>query len=160
MKKSTLFLVTIAFSSHLSLASHCFVAKEKDLIIETNGKCDQRYAPCSTFKIALALMGFDSGILIDEMHPVWPFKKGYVDDRDAWKQDHTPQTWIKESCVWYSQVFTKRLGMKKLQEYVTKFDYGNKDLSGDKGQNNGLTQAWLSSSLQISSEFFRKIAPQ
>lgn len=41
--------------------------------------------------------------------------------------------------------------MKKFQEYVTKFDYGNKDLSGDKGQNNGLTNAWLSSSLGISS---------
>lgn len=30
------------------------------------------------------------------------------------------------------------------------FDYGNKDVSGDKGKDNGLTNAWLSSSLQIS----------
>ena len=57
---------------------------------------------------------------------------------------------MKESCVWYSQVLTKQLGMEKFQAYVTKFDYRNKDLTGDKGQNNGLTNAWLSSSLQIS----------
>jgi beta-lactamase class D len=57
---------------------------------------------------------------------------------------------MKESCVWYSQVLTTKLGMKKFQAYVIKFDYGNKDLSGDKGQNNSLTNAWLSSSLQIS----------
>ena len=84
------------------------------------------------------------------MNPVWPFKEGYVDWRDVWKQDQTPKSWMKESCVWYSQVLTTKLGMKKFQDYVTKFDYGNKDLSGDKGQNNGLTNAWLSSSLQIS----------
>ena len=33
--------------------------------------------------------------------------------------------------------------------YVNTFDYGNKDLSGDPGKNNGLTRAWLSSSLKI-----------
>ncbi len=85
------------------------------------------------------------------MRPVWPFKEGYDDFRDAWKEDQTPKSWMKESCVWYSQVLTKQLGMKKIQDYVTKFDYGNQDLSGDKGKNNGLTNAWLSSSLEISS---------
>jgi beta-lactamase class D len=35
---------------------------------------------------------------------------------------------------------------------VKKFNYGNQDLSGDKGQNNGLTNSWLSSSLEISAE--------
>jgi beta-lactamase class D len=105
----------------------------------------------STFKILLSLIGFDSGILVDEMNPVWPFKEGYVDWRDSWKQDQTPKSWMKGSCVWYSQVLTKKLGIKKFQDYVIKFDYGNIDLSGDKGQNNGLTNSWLSSSLEISS---------
>jgi beta-lactamase class D len=85
------------------------------------------------------------------MHPVWSFKEGYVDFRDAWKQDQTTQSWIKESCVWYSQVLAKQLGMEKFQDYVTKFSYGNMDLTGDKGKENGLTNSWLSSSLQISS---------
>ena len=42
--------------------------------------------------------------------------------------------------------------MEKFQDYVTKFSYGNMDLSGDKGQNNGLTHAWVASSLRISAE--------
>jgi beta-lactamase class D len=151
MNKVIVLLCSIMLSANVAFADSCFIAKENGKVLKSEGQCDKRYAPMSTFKIALALMGFDSGILIDDMHPVWPFKKGYVDFRDAWMQDQTPKSWIKESCVWYSQVLTKSLGMKKLQEYVTKFDYGNKDLSGDKGQNNGLTQAWLSSSLQISS---------
>ncbi len=151
MKKIILLLCGIFFSVNMAIASQCFIAKEKDQIIYENGDCDKRYAPSSTFKIALSLMGFDSGILVDEAHPIWSFKEGYVDWRDVWKQDYAPQSWMKESCVWYSQILTKRLGMKKFQDYVTKFSYGNMDLSGDYGKNNGLTNAWLSSSLEISS---------
>lgn len=151
MKKVILLLCSIILSANLAFADSCFIAKENSKVLKTEGDCDKRYAPMSTFKIPLSLMGFDSGILMDEMHPVWPFKEGYDDFREVWKRDQTPKSWMKESCVWYSQVLTKELGMKKFQEYVTKFDYGNKDLSGDKGQNNGLTNSWLSSSLQISS---------
>ncbi len=151
MKKVILLLCSIVLSANVAFADSCFIAKENGKVLKSEGDCEKRYAPMSTFKIPLSLIGFDSGILVDEMHPVWPFKEGYVDWREVWKQDQTPKSWMKESCVWYSQVLTKQLGMKKFQEYVTKFDYGNKDLTGDKGQNNGLTNAWLSSSLQISS---------
>ncbi|WP_410525695.1 penicillin-binding transpeptidase domain-containing protein [Rickettsia endosymbiont of Ixodes pacificus] len=41
--------------------------------------CESRYAPCSTFKIAISLMGYDYGFLIDETHPKLPFKEGYAD---------------------------------------------------------------------------------
>ena len=151
MKKVILLLCSIMLSANVAFADSCFIAKENGKVLQSDGDSEKRYAPMSTFKITLSLIGFDSGILADEMHPVWPFKEGYVDWRDAWKQDQTPKSWMKESCVWYSQVLTKQLGMEKFQEYVTKFDYGNKDLTGDKGQNNGLTNSWLSSSLQISS---------
>ncbi|MBP9752543.1 MAG: class D beta-lactamase [Proteobacteria bacterium] len=132
-------------------ASECFITKENDQIIQKEGDCDERFAPCSTFKIALSLIGFDSGILMDETHPVWSFKEGYDDWLPVWKQDQTPKSWMTYSCVWYSQVLTQNLGMKKFQDYITQFNYGNQDLSGDKSKNNGLTHAWLSSSLAISS---------
>ena len=132
-------------------AYNCFVAIQANKIITQEGDINLAYPPCSTFKIPLALMGFDSGILTNATHPVWPFQPGYVDDRDAWKQDMNPTTWIKESCVWYSQVLTQKLGMPAFQNYVTQFDYGNMDVSGDKGQNNGLSRSWLGSSLRISS---------
>jgi beta-lactamase class D len=150
MKKIILSLFSIILSANITFASHCFVTKEKSQVLKSEGNCTKRYPPMSSFKIPLSLIGFDSGVLIDEMHPVWSFKEGYDDFRDAWKQDQTPKSWIKESCVWYSQVLTKQLGMKIFQDYVAKFNYGNRDLSGDKGKNNGLTNAWLSSSLEIS----------
>jgi len=151
MKKGGLFLCFVILYVTPAFAKQCFIAKEKDKIIHQEGDCNQRYAPCSTFKIALSLIGYDSGILIDVMHPLWSFKKGYPDFLEVWKQDQTPKSWIKNSCVWYSQVLTRKLGMQQFQSYVTKFNYGNMDLSGDKGKNNGLTHAWLSSSLEISS---------
>jgi beta-lactamase class D len=40
--------------------------------------------------------------------------------------------------------------MERFQAYVKQFDYGNRDLSGNPGKHDGLTQAWLMSSLAIS----------
>lgn len=148
-----LLCITALYTIQVFASELCFIAKENRQVLKKEGNCDKRYAPMSTFKIPLSLIGFDSGILVDEIHPVWPFKEGYVDWLEAWKQDQTPTSWMKKSCVWYSQVLTERLGMEKFQDYVTKFSYGNQDLSGDKEQNNGLTHAWiLSSSLKISPE--------
>lgn len=151
MKNIVLWILSVIFSANIAWADVCFLASENTYIIKSDGDINKRYSPGSTFKIPLSLIGFDAGILMDERHPVWPFKEGYVDWRDAWKREQTPKSWIKESCVWYSQVLTTKLGMRKFQEYVEKFQYGNQDLSGDKSQNNGLTNAWLSSSLEISS---------
>lgn len=129
---------------------NCFLVKESNMIIQQQGDCKLRYAPCSTFKIVLSLIGFDAGILKDETHPQWPFKKDYPIFLDSWKQATNPTSWMKNSCVWYSQVLTKKLGLAKFADYVSKFNYGNQDISGDKGRNNGLTNSWLSSSLAIS----------
>lgn len=70
MKKVILFLYNLIFSSHMAIASQCFIVKAKDHEIYREGDCDKRYSPSSTFKIALSLIGFDSGILIDETNPV------------------------------------------------------------------------------------------
>jgi beta-lactamase class D len=153
MKKILLLLYLIILCAGQALASQsCFIVKENGNVLKSEGDCAKRYSPASTFKIAISLMGYDSGILIDTTHPLLSFQKGYPDFLRVWKQDQTPTSWIKNSCVWYSQVLTKELGMEKFKSYVAKFNYGNMDLSGDKGKNNGLTNSWLSSSLEISPE--------
>lgn len=144
-----LILCTLAIASN-AYAKECFITSENNKTIHVEGDCDKRYPPCSTFKIAISLMGFDSGILIDETHPTWDFKSGYVDWLERWKQPHNPKMWLANSCVWYSQVITKKLGEKQFSDYTRRFAYGNQDTSGDKGMNNGLTNCWLSSSLEIS----------
>ncbi|MDX1924734.1 MAG: class D beta-lactamase [Rickettsiaceae bacterium] len=153
MKKVILLLCYIMLSAGVAFAAEsCFIAKENGKVLQIEGDCATRYAPQSTFKIALSLIGFDSGLLKDETHPLWSLPDGQDPYINVCKEDHDPRTWMRDSCLWYSRILTNKLGMEKFQDYVTKFSYGNMDLSGDKGQNNGLTQAWLSSSLKISPE--------
>ncbi|WP_375332929.1 MULTISPECIES: class D beta-lactamase [unclassified Candidatus Tisiphia] len=153
MKKLIFYLsIGLLFNTSSLADTKCFLVKENDKIIKQEGDCASRYAPCSTFKIAISLMGYEEGLLVDETHPELPFKEGYVDWLDRWKQPHNPTTWMQNSCVWYSQVLTQKLGMSKFKDYVIKFNYGNQNVSGDKGKNNGLTNSWLSSSLEISPE--------
>lgn len=105
---------------------------------------DERATPCSTFKVALCLMGFDAGILLDEETPIWDFQEGYSEYLPSWKAPQSPRSWITHSCLWYSKLLAEQLGMEKIQDYLRHFDYGSQDMSG------GLTTAWLSSSLKIS----------
>lgn len=120
-------------------------------IISETGDCDKRATPASTFKIALALAGFDAGVLKTASSPKLPFREGYVDWRgDVWRQATGPRRWIKYSVVWYSQQIAQRMGAAAITRYLEKFDYGNADFSGDKGYDNALERAWISSSLKIS----------
>jgi beta-lactamase class D len=112
--------------------------------------CDERQTPASSFKVPLALIGFDSGILQDENQPAWPYREEYAAWDELWKRTTTPTSWMRDSVVWYSQELTRRLGAQRFQEYVDRLDYGNRDLTGNPGRHDGLTNAWLSSSLRIS----------
>jgi beta-lactamase class D len=115
------------------------------------GDCATRTTPASTFKIAIAAMGFDAGILKDAHAPVLPYKQGYVDWGGAdWMQPTDPARWLKYSVVWYSQQVAHRLGARRFHAYAAKFGYGNADVSGDPGAHNGLDRSWIGCSLRIS----------
>ena len=112
------------------------------------GACEDRVTPASTFKLALAVMGFDGGFLKDATTPTLPFREGYPDWLgDIWRRDTNPTTWLEYSVVWYSQQIAKALGRARLEAYARDFSYGNGDFSGDAGKDNGLERAWISSSL-------------
>ncbi len=97
--------------------------------------CKKSYPACSTFKVPLAVMAFDSVALRDEKVILkWDGRK---DVRAESNKDHDARSWMKESIVWFSKRLTPRIGEKKLQQYLNKFKYGNKDLSA------GITKAWL-----------------
>ena len=112
-----------------------------------HNRCNQRIAPDSTFKLPLSLMAFNEGIITQNTVFKWNGKKGLLPD---WNQNQTPATWLKYSVVWVSQQLTVQLGSDRIQHYLTDFHYGNQDFSGDPGKHNGLTHAWLTSSLKIS----------
>jgi beta-lactamase class D OXA-12 len=141
----------LLFSLPTNAASGCLLfADGSGKPISSQGDCSSQLTPASTFKIPLALMGYDSGFLVDETLPALPFKPGDDDWLPAWRETTTPSRWLTYSVIWYSQRLTEWLGMERFQQYVDRFDYGNRDLSGNPGKHDGLTQAWLSSSLAIS----------
>lgn len=142
---SLIFVLFLPLSSFA--ASNCFiVSDELGKTIHEEGDCITRHSPASSFKIPLALMGFDSGIFKNTTDPIWKYKPEYGASIKIHQQDLNPKTWMQVSAVWYSQILTEKLGMEKFQAYVDEFNYGNKDLSG------GLTTAWWvkNSSLKIS----------
>lgn len=146
----------------------CFIAKENGQIIKQMGPCDKRHSPFSTFKVPIALMGFEAGILKSASVPsvkIDPVTEKKLLTADLtkyphillWKREQTPRTWIRDSVVWYSQYITQQLGIKKFLAAVHQLHYGNEDVRSD-----GLMDAWLGNSLGISpaeqADFMEKLA--
>lgn len=97
--------------------------------------CQEQFPACSTFKVPLAVMAFDSGILKNENVVLkWD---GVKDVRPEVNRDHNAKTWMRDSVVWFSQRLTPKLGEKRFQNYLNDFKYGNRDISS------GITDAWL-----------------
>lgn len=137
--------------AHAETACTLLMEAETGTIVHRQGdKCEERIGPASTFKLVLAVIGFDAGILKNASEPAWPYKAEYGAAFAGQDQTMTPWLWLKTSPVWYSRLITAELGMEKFAGYVARLDYGNHDVSGDPGRNNGLTHSWLNRSLQAS----------
>lgn len=120
-------------------------------VLHREGGCDKAFAPQSTFKLPLAIMGYDAGVLKDPNTPRWDYKAEWKRPKREQKSVD-PTIWEKDSIVWYSQEITRKLGNAKFGEYVRDFGYGNADVKGVPGYTDGLTESWLMSSLKISSD--------
>lgn len=151
-------LMTMSTTAH---AQECtlIIDAQTGSTVEEKGACDDRYTAASTFKVALALMGYDSGTLIDAHLPLWRWQEGMrAPERD--KKSADPTVWQADSVLWYSRELTHQLGAERLSFYVDRFNYGNKNLSGEPGKNNGLSHSWVTS-LTISpreqTDFIRRL---
>ncbi|MBY0544707.1 MAG: penicillin binding protein transpeptidase domain-containing protein [Gammaproteobacteria bacterium] len=145
-------ITTQEYTQQLKTYNACFILYDLNhhkVVSEYNphNYCNQRIAPDSTFKVALSLMAFNQGIINQETVFKWDGKTWDLPD---WNQNQTAHSWLKYSVVWVSQLITPQLGYARIKHYLAGFDYGNEDFSGDPGKNNGLTYAWLGSSLKIS----------
>jgi metallo-beta-lactamase class B len=132
-------------------------------VLRRDEDCGQRRSPFSSFKIALAVMGFDAGILDSARAPRWDYKPEFQASARQQKSVD-PSSWLQDSIVWYSQEITRKLGPVRFADYVGRLAYGNQDVSGDPQKKDGLTQAWLGSSLAVSADeqadFVRRLLNQ
>ena len=133
---------------------------ETGAVINQQGACDKRVSPASTFKVPLALIGFDAGVLQDEFSPAWDWQPG-MEAAPQEQKRVDPTTWQKQSIRWYSREVTRRLGQEKFSAYVKRLGFGNADVAGEPGKANGMTDAWVGTSLEISPVeqvgFFRRL---
>lgn len=123
--------------------------KSGETLLASGPHLDEPMSPCSTFKIALSLMGYDARILDNAQSPVWNFQEGYDDFLESWRQPLSPLAWMQYSCVWYSKVLALKLGISKIEDYLLRFEYGNRNTSGGVTLH-GPEAFWIHSSLKIS----------
>jgi beta-lactamase class D len=105
-------------------------------------RAETRFIPASTYKIPHTLIALETGVAADE-HQVFPWD-GTQREYATWNRDHTLRTALKYSVVPVYQGIARQIGERRMQEYVTKFDYGNADISG------GIDRFWLDGGLRIS----------
>jgi beta-lactamase class D len=118
--------------------------KQDKYIAYDSARCKQRFVPASTFKIFNSLVALETGVAPDE-HLV--LKWDSVQRRNPeWNKDQDMASAIKNSTVWYYQEIARRIGGKRMKEWITREHYGNMDISG------GIDQFWLKGGLRISQE--------
>jgi beta-lactamase class D len=104
--------------------------------------CDSGYIPASTFKIPHSLIALEEGIIKDTLQIIrWD---GYEWPGKSWNQDQTLKTAMKYSCVWVYSKFAEQIKTGTYYKYINAFDYGNKDLTGQRNR------FWLAGLLRIS----------
>jgi beta-lactamase class D len=150
----TCFLAILSFALTISAEENFLLINgaTDEIMLELGPNINERITPCSTFKIALCLMGYDAKILKDEKTPVWDYQEGYDDFLDAWRDPQTPETWMRCSCIWYSKILALQLGLEKIESYLALFEYGNQDMSGGLANPGPTDPTWINSSLKISAK--------
>lgn len=101
-----------------------------------------RISPYSTYKIYSGLFALEEGTITpQESTLAW---NGSLYNYPEWNADHNLKSAIRDSVPWYFQELDMQLGQSKLQQYLNRIQYGNRDISG------GIKDFWIDSSLKIS----------
>lgn len=151
MNKRFILILSVFFlmSTHVlhAVETNCIIinAQTEQELLSIGPSIDTQTSPCSTFKIALSLIGYDTNLLQDEETPLLSQK---IDEENI--MTASPRMWIQRCLVWYSKQLAQKIGKDSLQKYLSLFSYGNQDISGQEGKPNSFITAHLSSSLKIS----------
>lgn len=101
-----------------------------------------RFTPASTFKMANALIGLQTGIVTgDDMAIPWD---GVVRSNADWNKTLTLKEAFKVSSVPYFQEVARRIGKDTMQQWIDSLSYGNKNTQGP------IDSFWLNNQLKIS----------
>lgn len=120
------------------------------IVVSDRERAEKGFLPASTFKIPNSLIALETGVAADADGTMFPWDRK-VRDFDDWNKDHTLRTAFKASAVPVYQDIARKIGPERMQAYVDKFDYGNRDIGGVP-----IDTFWLDGRLRISA--FQQIA--
>jgi beta-lactamase class D len=128
-------------------------AEDRYLVLD-EPRAKRGYLPASTFKIANALIGLEVGSIADE-NEVFPWD-GKPKMRAEWERDQTLASGMRDSTVWMFQEVARRTGKQRMKDWLTRLDYGNRDIAG------GIDLFWLQGNLRVSAlqqvDFLHRLA--
>jgi beta-lactamase class D len=84
------------------------------------------FLPASTFKVPNTLIGLETGIININTIFKWDGKKRKL---KIWEKDLNLHDAFHASCVPCFQELAEKIGPKRMQEYLNKFEYGNSNIS-------------------------------
>lgn len=117
-------------------------ANVRSTSVYDESRARQRYSPASTFKIPHTLFALDAGVVRDEFQS---FRWDGVERSFAGhNQDQDLRSAMRNSAVWVYQLFAKEIGKEKAKAYLKKLNYGNADLTTERGD------YWIDGDLAIS----------
>jgi beta-lactamase class D len=108
----------------------------------TAADCATRLSPASTYKIPHALIGLETGVVLETTIEKWDGVKH--PSQPKWNQDHTVLSAMRPSVLWFFQRMAPRIGVARAREWLVRFNYGNADTSGQ------IDQYWVNGRLRIS----------
>src|SRR5262249_27428130 len=104
-------------------------------------ECDRRTLPASTFKIPHALIALDTGVVTERTVMKWDHEKK---DFPAWERDHTLDSAIRSSVVWFFQRAARSIGRERELAHLRAFNYGSQTFARE------VDLFWLNGDLTIS----------
>ncbi len=129
-----------------------FDSSDGSLSCSNVARCNRATIPASTFKIANSIIALETSV-VEDAETVLPWD-GKTYSVPGWNQNNTLRSAVRVSCVPCFQAIARQVGQERMQQWVTKLEYGNKDISG------GIDQFWLSGALRITPlqqiEFLRR----
>jgi len=108
----------------------CFLLydmKENLYKVYNSQRCEEGFLPASTFKIIHALIGLETGVIVNENMVIrWD---SIVRSVASWNKDQTLASAISNSAVPYFQEVARRIGPERMIKMVDKLNYGQMDIN-------------------------------
>lgn len=115
--------------------------------IHNADRANTRFTPFSTFKIPNSAIALETDVVADINSTLIWNKESYPEEAwwpRSWIKQHNLKSAIKHSVVPLYRDIARKIGTERMTAFLTRFDYGNQDISS------GIDSFWLNGSIKIS----------